>query len=250
MSVAHAARVTKVGTVCAVVDDFLPPDLFEAVFAFCNAGDYRMVHTDKVQKVWRLHDGLPLRGPTYRYRTAAGAESHPGTYPTGSVIDRFMEAMLGTMDQVADIVGEPVRGWQEFTLAPWVYPVGAGLSLHQDTGRTGDQSYTGSYVFYAHPEWSLHWGGWLLLFDERRAGADRQTASTRGRVVPPWLSDAADAGLVRQTTLGTAVLPAPNRIVFINARTPHLITRVDQNAGDHPRVSLAGFLVRSAPDGA
>jgi hypothetical protein len=233
----HEPRVSIVTRTHAVIDDFLPPRVFDEVLAFCNRSDFRLVHATKVQKVWRLHDGFPLRGDTYRY------DADPGTspaasdrYPIGTVLDRFIEAVVGSMDRVGPVVGAPVVDWQEFTVAPWVYPLGAGLSLHQDTGRVGGHRYTGSYVFYAHSEWNLHWGGWLMVFDGRGGGGADATGPQRPRLNPPWLSDGIEDRLVRDSSLASAILPAPNRIVFISDEAPHMITRVDQNAG-HTRAS-------------
>ncbi len=240
MSEHHTPVISMATESCIVVDDFLPEAAFADVFRFCNAADYTMVHAAKVQKVWRLHDGLPLRGDTFHYRTSGSAPEDAHGYPTGTPLDRFIDALLASMDQVRQMVGRPVSDWQEVTVAPWVYPAGAGLSLHQDTGRSGSgRSFTGSYTFYVNPQWNLHWGGWLLVFAPHDAA--RTSPSIQPSVSPPWLSDALEAPLVRESSLATAILPAPNRIVFISPRAPHLITRVDQNAGSHARVSLAGF---------
>jgi 2OG-Fe(II) oxygenase superfamily len=238
MTLTHAPVVSLATEWCVVIDDFLPQRLFAEVLRFCNAADYAYVHGAKVQKVWRLHDGLPLRGETYRHQPAQG---RPKLRPDGSTapLDQFVEAVLGAMDRVGDIVGHPVRDWQEMTLAPWVYPAGAGLSLHQDVGRLArGMSYTGSYTYYVNPTWNLHWGGWLMVFEGGSQPPDGPGLS------PPWLDDGAEDALVREQSVATAVLPTPNRIVFISPKAPHMITRVDQNAGSHARVSLAGFLQR------
>jgi hypothetical protein len=39
-----------------------------------------------------------------------------------------------------------------------------GLSLHND-----DTRYTGSFTYFAHPTWRLHWGGHLLILDPKTA---------------------------------------------------------------------------------
>jgi Rps23 Pro-64 3,4-dihydroxylase Tpa1-like proline 4-hydroxylase len=242
----HVPVVTVASELCVVIDNFLPMQLFEEVFRFCNSIDYSMVHTNKVRKVWRLHDGLPLHSETYHYKSDLEVGGGPRVYPTDTVLDRVIEAMLRSADAAAQAVGRPVADWQELTLGSWVYPVGSGLSLHQDTGKRGKQSYTGSYTFYVSPEWNLHWGGWLLVFDGREAAAAAGARSGLA-VSPPWLGDELEQSLVRDYGLATAILPTPNRIVFISPRAPHMITRVDQNAGNHPRVSLAGFFLRTKP---
>jgi Rps23 Pro-64 3,4-dihydroxylase Tpa1-like proline 4-hydroxylase len=146
------------------------------------------------------------------------------------------------MDLAAEVVGRPVRDGQEATLGPWIYPQDSGLSLHQDTGRAPvGQYFTGSYTYYVNRTWNLHWGGWLMLLDPAEA---TPTATVGGfGVSPPWLADDLERAWVDGPGIATAVLPAPNRIVFISPAVRHLITRVDRNAGQHARVSLAGFFV-------
>ena len=210
------------------------------MFRACNAADYRLVHAQQVQKVWRLNDGLPLRGPSYTYRPgeATGGSGH---HTTGTALDGFLDALVDAMDIAGDVVGRPGDEWQEATLAPWIYPQDSGLSLHQDVGRgPAGQHFTGSYTYYVNQTWNLHWGGWLMLLDP--ADAAPPAADGFG-VSPPWLSDDLERAWVDGPGIATAVLPAPNRIVFISPAVRHLITRVDRNAGQHARVSLAGFFV-------
>ena len=58
-----------------VYDDVLPVDACSLLFRHLNGLDYVPVHRAGWRKVWRLHDGEPLRGRTAWY--------HPGTDPAG-----------------------------------------------------------------------------------------------------------------------------------------------------------------------
>ncbi len=42
-----------------------------------------------------------------------------------------------------------------------------------------------------------------------------------------------------------AIAPSPNRLVLLGEDRPHRVARVDQNAGAHVRVSIAGFFLRA-----
>jgi Rps23 Pro-64 3,4-dihydroxylase Tpa1-like proline 4-hydroxylase len=43
------------------------------------------------------------------------------------------------------------------------------------------------------------------------------------------------------------IFPKPNRIAFLSPRAMHLLTRIDTNAGQQARISVAGFFHRNVP---
>ena len=45
--------------------------------------------------------------------------------------------------------------------------------------------------------------------------------------------------------MGQAIFPKGNRIVFIGPKVYHMITRVNETAGDNVRMSIAGFFDRN-----
>ena len=47
--------------------------------------------------------------------------------------------------------------------------------------------------------------------------------------------------------MGRFVMPKPNRLVFIDPGTIHMIGKVTSEAGNHSRISLAGFFI--TPEG-
>jgi hypothetical protein len=241
---ARRPRVAFQSKTVLVYDDFLPQPIFDEIFSYCNSANYTSVHKDGWTKVWRLHDGEPLRGPTWHYAVGgAQPDKQPFSYPTGTALDHFIEAVQSRFFDFAPVVGAAGRDWKFFSVSPWVYRAGSAVSLHQD-----GEVYSGAYVYYAHRHWKIHWGGHLLVLDPRVNRAEpRSTRREPSAVHPPWLDDALDMPYTWATGIATCFLPKPNRLVLLSPQVPHLVTRVDSSAGDNPRVTLAGFFVR--PDG-
>ncbi len=222
----------------AVFDDVLAPDDFAALQAFCNAADYVGVHGEGVAKVWRLGDGEPLRSHTWYHMPKPRGSRPPEerarfTAPTGTALDRFFAALSERFAAMAPLVGDAGRDWHTVSSCPFIYPRGTTLSLHQD-----GEAYSGAYVYYLHPRWKIGWGGHLIVLDP--LGRDGAVAALH----PPWLDDALDEPYVDDTGIAACVFPKTKRLVVLAPNLPHLITRVDPNAGDQPRVSLAGFFER------
>ncbi|GAA2043922.1 2OG-Fe(II) oxygenase [Catenulispora yoronensis] len=218
----------------AVYDDVLPADRFQALLRHLNAMSYTSVHASEWRKVWRLHDGNPLTSRAFWYHAPDVAASEAPAYPTGTPIDDLTDWITGHAGEVEDIIGTP-PGWDRLSLAPWIYPPGSGLSLHQDGNL-----YTGAFTYFAHPDWRLHWGGQLMVLDRR--------TQARGvdELWPPFLDDAAESVRAFDPGFALTIFPKPNRLVFISPTALHLLTRVDVNAGQSSRLSVAGFFHKPA----
>jgi len=221
-----------------VYDDVLSPEHFEGLFRYLNGVQYTSVHDDHWHKVWRLHDGHPLKGKASWYRSKGSASSNRASdYPTNSGMDPLVRWIADQSSELECIVGAE-GAWDRFSYAPWIYPAGSGLSLHED-GVT----YTGAFTYFAHKRWNLHWGGYLMVLDSRTRSRSHKD------LWPSFLSDDHETDRVFDPGLAQVILPKPNRIVFISASTPHLLTRVDINAGQAARISVAGFF-HKPPSGA
>jgi hypothetical protein len=222
-------RLTLANEQVRVYDDLLPPADFDALLHHATSDNYAIVHRQGWQKAWRLGDGLPLHGSTTYYRPDPSlyAEHEQPRYPTQTPLDRFIESMNDVAGDAADVLGE----WNGVTVGPWVYPLGAGLSLHRNA-----PAYAGSYAFFVHPDWNFHWGGQLLVLDRRTGDGGEAGASH-------WLFDERESRAGMDPGLGLCILPKPNRLVFIAASAFQMITRVDVNAGNHPHVTVAGFFL-------
>ena len=144
----------------AVFDDFLDPDAFLRVLAYCAGAQYHSVHATGWRKVWRANDGYPLQGGTVYWvpPDAESADTPPkARYPVGADIDLFIDRLVSVISNGRMIIGTPGRDWTDFTVAPWIYPCGSALSLHQDGFR-----YSGAFTYFAHRSWNIHWGiGWI-----------------------------------------------------------------------------------------
>jgi len=123
-------------------------------------------------------------------------------------------ASTGKFAEFASVVDElhrkyfPQELYKNISVTAYCYQQGTGLGWHNDAG-TG---YHGSYAYYLHSEWKPTWGGHLLIGEDE----------VGGRFIPP----------------------RPNRLVFIRRGIPHMIQRIDRNAGENCRLSLSGFFLR------
>jgi hypothetical protein len=217
-----------------VFDDVLPAEDFASLFRFLATLDYATVHRAGWRKVWRLYDGDPLRGPTTWYRPDQGGAATVNSdreTPIDLVIEWIVERQL----DIGPVVGAARTDWAKLSLTPWIYPVGSGLSLHQD-----GSAYTGAFTFFVHQEWRLHWGGHLLVLDSRT----RSRRTSPGENAPAFLDDRQESARAFVPGFALTVLPKPNRIAFLSPQALHLLTRVDPNAGQAARMSIAGFFHR------
>ena len=215
-----------------VYDDVLSPQDYTKLFRHLNSAEYRSVHHEGWRKVWRLHDGNPLRsGVAWYYPVPPSPPSNEKIFPTQTPIDAIVAWIADKLPEIQAVVGTASVQWSRFSFAPWVYPTGSGLSLHRDGNK-----YSGAFTYFAHRKWGLHWGGHLLVLDPLTA----QRAVDGGEQFP-FLSDEDETARVFNPGLALTVLAKPNRIVFLSPDAQHALTRVDMNAGQEPRLSVAGF---------
>jgi hypothetical protein len=173
------------------------------------------------RRLAHLGRGFTLRSEKDLIVHASHATKREGSfhYPSGTPLDRFVEAIQAALPDVAAMVGHP-EGWHHLSVTSWIYPPNAALALRD----AGPGVHGGAYVYYLNPEWKPHWGGLLVVLDHQ---ANRATAAERG--------------------LGRCIFPKKNRIVFLAPDAQHLVTRVLAEAGDNVRMSLNGFFHRPAP---
>lgn len=205
-----------------VLDDVLPHEAFERLRGWSETVQYQGVHHQSWRTVWRHGEGEPLRGPNWVMSLGPSPAAAPD-----SELPSPLVPLAATLRGVVPTGSGRVR---DVTLTPWIYPRGTGLGLHVD-----DDPYAGSYIYYTVPEWDVHWGGLLHCL-----------ADTPGtQVVPRGVLDlGAERRSVAAVGQGTWVSPVPNRLVLVAPEVRHFISRVDPNAGDRPRTSIAGFFRR------
>jgi 2OG-Fe(II) oxygenase superfamily len=221
-----------------VTDNVLPAADFRALCREVAQGDYRWVHAQKWDKAWRLWDGNPLRGESVYFDPNRVFGWKGATYPTSTSVDLLIDAVRRMSAACPDVAGAEGVDWIALYLAPWLYPVGSALSLHQDAER-----YTGSFTFFAHPRWSVHWGGELLVSPSPASAAGVAAAQpTAHGSDEHWISE--DGNDDHDPGIATCLSPRPNRLVLIGPDRPHRVVRVDRNAGARARASIAGFFLR------
>lgn len=210
----------------AVFDDVLSPEQLNDLRCYLNTSPFDDVHhlpdekySGGVKKVWRLHDGYPLKGPEF-HLTKTG-DLTPTPHPSFIIL----------LDELMKCVPQTPIGpeWERLNSSMWVYPTGTGASLHADGS-------SGAYAYYLHPEWRLHWGGMLVVLDEA-------TEHAKPDAPQPWLLDDDEHRRVWTPGHGTVILPKPNRVVFLAPTAQHMITTVTQGT----RMSVGGFFKRSLP---
>jgi hypothetical protein len=215
-----------------VYDDVLAADEFRHLFSYLNSLDYQSVHVLGWRKVWRLHDGNPLTSRAgWHYNDGNGGKPEELVFPTETPVDTLVRWIIERTPEIESIVGKSGTNWRRFSFAPWVYPPGSGLSLHQD-----GHIYSGAFTYFAHPDWHLHWGGHLMVLDEPKGSA----VQASDVIFPPFLTDD-PSEITFDPGFAFTVFAKPNRIAFLSPTCRHVMTRVDSNAGQNARVSVAGF---------
>jgi 2OG-Fe(II) oxygenase superfamily len=221
-----------------VADDLLSVNDFTALRDQVARSDFRGVHEQRWDRAWRLWDGNPQRGPSVHYDPDRRFDLKGAAYPTGTALDKLIDELRTLSAHHPEVVGAECVDWVALYLCPWLYPVGSALSLHQDSAK-----YTGSFTFFVHSRWGMHWGGELLVYPPMWSGRGSPAPPAFGQD-QPWMSDDnAEDAMVDDIAL--AIIPRTNRLVLLGDDRPHRVTRVDQNAGAHVRASIAGFFLRA-----
>jgi 2OG-Fe(II) oxygenase superfamily len=223
----------------AVYDDVLSPEQFASLWDFCQRDTYESLH-DRMRSGWhRFDNGKPLWGGSVAWPSVSLEGRLPvhldlariamKFYPTGTPMDGLLEAVKARCPAVTNLIGAEREAWAGVNARPYIYAQGSGLAWHAD-----DKSYSGAFIFYAHPEWNVLWGGELLIGDP----ATRLHGSRR-------VQDASEdpKQLLLRVGRGHFVMPKPNRLVFIGSGVTHMMTKVTSAAGNHPRVSVTGFFI-------
>src|ERR1051325_2855164 len=93
-----------------VFDDFLPEDLCQKVYHHACTADYEHINTTgKIQRVWRLRDGFPLRSQFNLFHfvdESKRPDPKPDwAYPTGTALDSFAERLARLSPHAHPVIG-------------------------------------------------------------------------------------------------------------------------------------------------
>lgn len=104
------------------------------------------------------------------------------------------------------------------------YGVGDCLSLHDDTegyAESGEGQRVARRIAlatYVHDQWEHNWGGELILYERTRQENTRAALE-----------------------VSECIAPGPRTLVLFTVPRAHRVCRVDPLAGDHRRLSIAGW---------
>ncbi|MFF9352035.1 2OG-Fe(II) oxygenase [Streptomyces sp. NPDC014734] len=205
----------------AIFDDFLPSADLAEIQNYFRSGRFTYVKSLRSRSsVFGHLDGDPLTGPSVFHHFPEPPKGSKA-YPAGNAMDRMVEHIENEAERLSRWSGKKEEHWDFFTCTPYLYPLGAGLSWHDDIkgGKTA------SYTFYAHDEWKDSWGAELLVSGGGTLRTDKGNPKESGG-------------------FGHYIAPLPNRLVIIKAGTPHTVKRVEINAGENIRASLTGFFMK------
>lgn len=241
----HRPRKVFDGKVGIVYDDFLPEETYERLARWARTTDYQYINTHgNVSRAWHIQDGFPLRSALNSFYHVTAPNPKPDyVYPLGMETDGFIEAVLAVQPEVQHLVGRVGVDWEHFSVTSWIYPQGTGLAMHDD----GSGVYTGAYAFFMNETWRAHWGGLLLVMDDEANEIVRQHRSKVDQIEfyrNKFLHTGGLDEMLLEHGLGRCIFPKRNRIAFIANDAYHIVSRVNEQSGDHVRMSLAGFFNR------
>jgi hypothetical protein len=222
-----------------VLDDVLDEDAWSEIWTYFQFED--LAPTTRTDGAWRLEDGGVLAGPDFHAASPwlEGGRSEAleevfgeALHPTGAPPDYLLEVLVALAER-GEL--EPVQAeWEHIVGRAYVYPAGSALSWHRDD----HDSFAGAFVYYAHPEWNVQWGGELFVADVEDPLALP--------VTPFRFENRAYSEALLERGLGRYIAPKPNRLVVLGAQH-HRVAPVSAAAGRAVRASLAGFFVRQGP---
>ncbi|HEY6136176.1 MAG TPA: 2OG-Fe(II) oxygenase [Thermoanaerobaculia bacterium] len=228
-------RLTLSNDQVMLYDDFLPKESFEPLLGHVYSSPCRLVHRGAWIKNWHSNDGLPLIGqPTFFREDGAYGPDEKSRYPTRTPLDKLMEEVRRTAGEASALIGEHGVRWNGMNVWPYLLPRGTALSMHRDA-----YYYSGAFIFYVHHQWDVHWGGHLVILDDRTGmGIDKDAPEMFS-----FLSEEAENRVLSEPGVGLSIVPRPNRLVLLRENVYHMITRVDADAGDRARITLTGFFL-------
>lgn len=162
----HKPTITYENDQYLVLDNFMPEKMALEMYDYCCMSNYRHINTSGYfDRAFRIRDGFPLIGDKYLIYNAKGNTEHKNewAYPSETPLDDFVDNMNAQCNIAKNIIGTCLDDWIRYTITPYIYSKGSGLSLHRD----GDNVYAGAFICFLSPTWNIHWGGILLVMNNQ-----------------------------------------------------------------------------------
>ncbi|OJW54971.1 MAG: hypothetical protein BGO67_05125 [Alphaproteobacteria bacterium 41-28] len=234
-----AGTVSHSGPGFVVIDNFLTSEEHQLVWNYIQQEALEFVHQKKWVKAFRLTDGELLWGPPYLSDPYA-PDTKNQVYPTHSGIDLVIKKVKELAPGWENLIGKQGEDWAYFFARAYIYPSGAGLSWHRDN----ENSARGAYVYYAHPDWDPQWGGEFLIAPYETKDLKYPTSTlyhSESKYLGSHLESAFEKEALLEHSVGTYILPKPNRLVIISSGIIHCIKKVENAAGNKVRATIQGF---------
>src|SRR4051794_30437826 len=134
-----------------VIDGLLNDDQRDRLWNYFQMQPFQRMEALEMRGHLLAEESAVLRGPTVGWGQAFDAE-----YPTETVVDEVMKAVVDCEDLISPIVGRRGPDWAVMSATPTIHVAGQGEAWHRDPDDRA-----GSWVYYAHRRWNVEWGGEL-----------------------------------------------------------------------------------------
>jgi 2OG-Fe(II) oxygenase superfamily len=230
-------RIISTAQFC-VYDEFEPKPSHESIWSSLQQELFTPVPAGL--GAHRIDDGQPLRcDRSFFWTRLSSAEVpqretwKPRLAPSEEPCESFISRVAEISGEHEGLVGRSGEDWAGIILTPHLYRRGDSVSWHTD-----GLSYTGAFVYYAHPTWNCVWGGELLVVDD---GTPSDQRSLSRKCV---LDNQVENARLSRPGVGRFIFPNPNRLVFVKGGADHMISKVYDAAGNNVRAGLSGFFLK------
>ena len=245
----HTPRKAYESVHAVVFDNFLPEESWRNLYDYACKANYEHINTTgKIHRVWRLRDGFPLRTVFNLFYFRPGSSKRPDPkpdwcHPTNTPLDLFADQLNQLVPKASKLVGQADKDWDRYSVTGWIYPRDTALSLHDD----GSGVYSGAFTYFLNPHWDIHWGGLLMLLDPRTSNALQEFKTPQNvhdYYKRKWIDPDQENAFIWDPGLAQCIFPKRNRLVLIHPDSYHFVTKINIDAGDNTRMSLAGFFMK------
>jgi hypothetical protein len=218
-----------------VVDDFLPDNVWKKIYNQIQVDKWTNTKPD--DKFWHYTDGV-------NYKNQKRFLSNGPFNDNSDLWFEYFTNFLNNCDEVKSFA----KDYVEIAMRCHSYPVGGKNPWHNDLGFT-------TYTYYLHKHWQINWDATLLIIPYDKVKYDQILSLEEGTVHhDSYTQTNSPMEMFQQKEkyqpimdygLGFFVSPKPNRLILINKKVNHGITRVDPDAGENQRVTLTGMIMES-----